>query len=165
VPFATSNWLRGADEIGCPLFLAVRCRGARHHRRRGHVREALHGQRSCLQRYLQRVAARDLAEPAQTFSGPLDRAAIERKTKLEKDFAFPLRTDDLRVIREQAGGLNTASSVTELVRRYHELDDRLDQLELAVGVDESDLGQRGAVPGRPSQGKVKEGPQLANWRS
>ena len=61
------------------------------------------------------------------------RALDERRDELIRSSVFPLKIDDIRAIREQAKAIRQMGAVAPIVVRYQELDERLDQLEVAIG--------------------------------
>jgi hypothetical protein len=61
------------------------------------------------------------------------RAQNDRMQELERDFVFPLHLGDIRKVKETTRAVRGATSVPSVIVRYNGLDERLDQLERAVG--------------------------------
>lgn len=62
----------------------------------------------------------------------LESAERERRASLERDFSFPLKIENVEVIRKAGRRLRDRTAIPSIVLRYHELDESLDQLEAAV---------------------------------
>jgi hypothetical protein len=77
-------------------------------------------------------------EPAKTDDArrealeTLERAELERVATLVRGFVFRLTLQDVEAIRSRATTLLQLDSVPRIVQRYHQLDEHLDQLELAI---------------------------------